>query len=81
MSQKDDLLANAEELQDGLRKLGGNRVVALSVHKSKELIAELEEKAEKLVQQGFSTQLASPHTSPHTSRISPRIHLEHMLGD
>jgi hypothetical protein len=26
-------------------------VVALSVHKSKELIAELEEKAEKLVQQ------------------------------
>ena len=51
MSQKDDLLANAEELQDGLRKLGGNRVVALSVHKSKELIAELEEKAEKLVQQ------------------------------
>ena len=49
--QKDDLLANVEELQDGLRKLGGNRVVALSVHKSKELIAELEEKAEKLVQQ------------------------------
>ncbi|MFT4730059.1 MAG: phosphoribosylformylglycinamidine (FGAM) synthase PurS component [Granulosicoccus sp.] len=51
MSQKDDLLANVEDIQKGLKKLGDNRVVALSVHKSKELIAELEEKAEKLVQQ------------------------------
>ncbi|MCB1645446.1 MAG: hypothetical protein KDI36_08335 [Pseudomonadales bacterium] len=51
MSQIDDVKATAEELQKGLRKLGDNRVVALSVHKSKELIRELEEKAEKLVQQ------------------------------
>ncbi len=51
MSQKDDLLASAEEIQRSLRKLGDNRVMALSVHKTKELIAELEEKAERLVQQ------------------------------
>ena len=51
MSQKDDLLANAEEIQKGLKKLGGTRVVALSVHKSKELIAELEATAAKLVEQ------------------------------
>jgi aminoglycoside N3'-acetyltransferase len=51
MSQIDDIKANAEEIRKGLRKLGANRAVALSVHKSKELIAELEEKAEKLVQQ------------------------------
>ncbi|MEJ6593365.1 MAG: hypothetical protein QNL99_15410 [SAR86 cluster bacterium] len=51
MSQKDDMKANAVELQKGLKKLGENRVVALSVHKSKELIAELEVTVAKLVQQ------------------------------
>ena len=49
MSQKEELKTNALEIQQGLKKLGANRVVALSVHKSKELIAELEEKAAKLV--------------------------------
>jgi len=51
MSQKDDMKAIAEEVQTGLKKLGGNRVVALSVHKTKELIAELEAKVVKLNQQ------------------------------
>ena len=46
MSQMDDIKANAQEIRQGLKKLGADRVVALSVHKSKELIAELEEKAE-----------------------------------
>jgi hypothetical protein len=51
MSQKDDMKANAIEIQKGLKKLGANRVVALSVHKSKELIEELEIKIAKLVEQ------------------------------
>lgn len=51
MSQVDDIKKNAEEIRKGLKKLGANRVVALSVHKSKELIAELEEKAEALCKQ------------------------------
>lgn len=51
MTQISDIKANAEDIQKELRKLGANRTVALSVHKSKELIAELEEKVEKLVQQ------------------------------
>ena len=40
----------AKEIADGLRLLGPNRVVALSVHKSKDLIEELEIKANKLVE-------------------------------
>ena len=51
MSQIDDIKANAQEIRKGLKKLGANRVVALSVHKSKELIAELEERADKLLKQ------------------------------
>lgn len=51
MSQVDDIKANAEAIRKGLKQLGPNRVVALSVHKSRELIEELEQKAEKLVQQ------------------------------
>ncbi len=51
MSQIDEMKANARELTDGLRRLGPNRVVALSVHKSKELIAELESTANKLADQ------------------------------
>ena len=51
MSQQDDMKSNALALQSGLKKLGAERVVALSVHKSKELIAELEVTAAKLVEQ------------------------------
>ena len=51
MSQKEDMKANAIEIQKGLKKLGENRVVALSVHKSKELIQEFEIKIAKLVAQ------------------------------
>lgn len=43
--------AIAQEIADGLKKLGPNRTVALSVHVTKDLIAELEEKANKLVAQ------------------------------
>ncbi|MBO6657500.1 MAG: hypothetical protein JJ934_11425 [Pseudomonadales bacterium] len=45
-----DAKQTAQELADGLKRLGPNRVVALSVHKSKELIEELEEKANRLVE-------------------------------
>ena len=48
MSQIGQAKANASEILAGLRKLGPNRVVALSTHKSKELLAELEAKAEAL---------------------------------
>ncbi|XOV87422.1 MAG: hypothetical protein ACFHX7_21110 [Pseudomonadota bacterium] len=51
MSQIDDIKANATEIRKGLKKLGPDRVVALSVHKSKELIVELEARADKLLQQ------------------------------
>lgn len=51
MSQMDDIKANAQEIRKGLKKLGPDRVVALSVHKSKELIDELEQRAVKLVEQ------------------------------
>ena len=51
MSQTNEIKETAKELADGLRRLGPNRVVALSVHKSKELIEDLEAKANKLVEQ------------------------------
>ncbi|MEX0943695.1 MAG: hypothetical protein WD002_14255 [Pseudomonadales bacterium] len=51
MSQVDDIKANAAEIRKGLKQLGPDRVVALSVHKSKELVVELEQKADKLVAQ------------------------------
>ena len=41
----------AQEIADGLKLLGPNRVVALSVHKTKELVTELEIKANKLGEQ------------------------------
>ena len=41
----------AQEIAYGLKLLGPNRVVALSVHKTKDLIAELEIKANKLIEQ------------------------------
>jgi len=50
MIQKDEIQAIALELASGLKKLGPNRTVALSVHVSKELIAELEGKANTLVE-------------------------------
>ena len=50
MSQQ-ELRANAEEIAAGLKKLGADRVVALSVHKTKELVAELESKIAKLIEQ------------------------------
>ena len=51
MSQMNEIKETATEIAVGLRRLGPDRVVALSVHVSKELIAELEEKANKLVAQ------------------------------
>ncbi len=51
MSQLDDIKANAADIAAGIKKLGPNRVVALSVHVTKELAAELEKKANKLVEQ------------------------------
>jgi hypothetical protein len=50
MSQSNEVKEIAKELAAGLRRLGPNRVAALSVHKSKELIEELEAKANKLVE-------------------------------
>lgn len=49
MSQMSEIKQLAEELNVGLKKLGPDRVVALSVHKTKALIAELEEKSKQLV--------------------------------
>ena len=51
MSQIDNIKSNAADIVDGLRKLGRDRVVALSVHKSKDLIADLEQKAKQLAEQ------------------------------
>ena len=51
MSQVDDIKSNAMEIRKGLKKLGADRVVALSVHKEKELIADLEKKTDQLLQQ------------------------------
>ena len=51
MSQMDDIKSNANDIVDGLRKLGPDRVVALSVHLSKDLIVELHQKATRLVEQ------------------------------
>lgn len=50
MSQSNEVKEIARDLAEGLKRLGPNRVVALSVHKSKELIEELEAKANKLVE-------------------------------
>ena len=51
MSQTNEIKQTARELADGLKRLGPDRVVALSVHVTKDLIAELEVKANQLVQQ------------------------------
>ena len=49
MSQLEDAKANAQEIAAGLRRMGPDRVVALSVHVTKDLIEELEVKASKLI--------------------------------
>lgn len=49
MGNTDEIKQIAKDLASGLRKLGSNRAVALSVHVTKELIAELEAKANQLV--------------------------------
>ena len=51
MSQMNEIKQTAKELADGLKRLGPDRVVALSVHVTKDLIAELEVKANRLVEQ------------------------------
>lgn len=51
MSQISDIKSGATDIADGLRRLGADRVVALSVHATKDLVAELEVKAKKLLQQ------------------------------
>ena len=51
MSQISDIKTGATEIADGLRRLGADRVVALSVHATKDLVAELEVKAKKLLEQ------------------------------
>ncbi len=51
MSQVSEMKDNATAIRDGLQKMGKNRTVALSVHKTKELIDELEAHAAKLVDQ------------------------------
>ena len=49
MSQLDEAKATALQIQNGLARLGEGRTVALSVHKSKELIAEMEGQIAKLI--------------------------------
>ncbi len=49
MSQLDDIKEEVRAIQAGLKRLGANRVVALSVHVQKEVVTELEERAEKLM--------------------------------
>lgn len=51
MSQTDDMKQTAQEIVDGLKRLGPDRVVALSTGKTKALVIELEAKASKLVSQ------------------------------
>ncbi len=43
--KRKELAQLAIDIRQGLQRLGPDRVVALSVHKTKELIAELDEKA------------------------------------
>jgi hypothetical protein len=51
MSQISDIKTGAADIANGLRRLGADRVVALSVHATKDLVAELEVKAKKLLEQ------------------------------
>ena len=49
MAQLEDIKAEARAIQEGLKRMGANRVVALSVHVHKEVVADLEERVAKLV--------------------------------
>lgn len=52
MSQTDDIKARAEEIHKGLQRLAPTtREAALPVHTSRDLLAELEQKAARLVEQ------------------------------
>lgn len=51
MSQIDDIKASAEEIHKGLKRLAPSREVSLPAHTTRELLAELEAKAGKLVEQ------------------------------
>lgn len=51
MSQLDEAKATALQIQNGLARLGEGRTVALSVHKAKELVAEMEGQIAKLITQ------------------------------
>jgi capsular polysaccharide biosynthesis protein len=47
----EEIKENALAIQNGLRSIGANRAVALSVHVSKEVIAEMEERIARLIDQ------------------------------
>ena len=51
MGNPNEIKLLAEDIASGLRKLGPKRAVALSVHVTKELIADLVTKANQLVDQ------------------------------
>lgn len=51
MSQLDDIKTNAEEIHKGLKRLAPSREAALPVHTTRELLADLEERAARLVEQ------------------------------
>lgn len=46
-----ELKENALAIQQGLRSIGANRAVALSVHVSKQVIADMEDRIAKLIEQ------------------------------
>lgn len=46
-----ELKENALAIQQGLRGIGANRAVALSVHASKQVIADMEDRIAKLIEQ------------------------------
>jgi hypothetical protein len=47
----EEIKANALAIQSGLRSIGANRAVALSVHVSKQAVAEMEERIARLIEQ------------------------------
>jgi len=51
MSQIDDIKKNAEEIHKGLKRVSPDRVAAMPVHVNREILAELEQKAARLVEQ------------------------------
>lgn len=49
--QTEEIKVNVQIIQQGLRKMGANRAVALSVHVTKELIEDMEQAAARLSEQ------------------------------